>query len=172
LGGRATDSHIDNKEPRRLSSEGPYEEQCKTFEEAGFPYRKMAFGGMPPDLMEKAGATFYEDLNKVPEYVALTYPLPTNEWYYKRLMEAAVWGSPKDGGMWVLEKPSREQLQVLIDGGYEFWNYDSEDKYHGLLEKAGAKFYEDPEDARHIIDPLKSWWTRPQCQRRGETWSS
>lgn len=142
----------------------PTKEQCNVFKEAGFPYKKGALGAMPPDLMKKAGATFYEDLNKVPEYVALTYSLPSDEWHYKKIMETAIWGSPKTGGMWVLEKPSREQLQVLIDGGYEFWNYDSEDKYHGLLEKAGAKFYENPEDALRIIDPLNPGGRDPKIK--------
>jgi hypothetical protein len=56
----------------------PTEEQCKVFEDAGFPYRKMGLGAMPPDLMKTAGA-YYEDMNKVPEYVPLTYSLPSDE---------------------------------------------------------------------------------------------
>ena len=56
---------------------------------------------------------------------------------------------------------------MLIDGGYEFWSYDGEDKYHALLETAGAKFFEDPEDAMHVIDPLSRGGRDPKIKDGG-----
>lgn len=132
----------------------PTKEQCKMFEDAGVDYRSMAYGAMPKDLMEKAGATRHEDINKVPEFWDLILSRPSDEWNYKRYMDSAILGHPMTGGIWVLEKPSWEQIQALKAGGYDFWNYDVGDKYHGLLESVGAKFYEDPEEVRHIIETV------------------
>ena len=132
----------------------PTKEQCKLFEDAGINYRMRALGVMPQDLMEKAGATYHDNINIVPEFVGLTFSQPSNEWFYKRCMETAILGHPMTGGIWVLEKPSWEQIQELKERGYDFLNYDINDKYHGLLESVGAKFFEDPEEVRHIIDTV------------------
>jgi hypothetical protein len=132
----------------------PTKEQRKIFEDAGVDYRLRALGGIPKDLMEKAGATYHTDISKVPEFVGLTFSRPSDEWNYKRYMDSAILGHPNTGGIWVLEKPSWEQIEALKEGGYEFWNYDINDKYHSLLESVGAKFYEDPEEVRHIIDTV------------------
>jgi hypothetical protein len=161
--GRGRDEESEDEPPILLSTisnmggyvlRNPTKEQCKIFKDAGFPYRLMALGGMPPDLMKKAGATFHKDVNKSLEYMGLIFSLPSDEWNYQRHMNTAILGHPMTGGIWVLEKPSRQQIEALKDGGYDFWSYDMDDQYHGLLEKVGAKFYEDPEEVRHIIDTV------------------
>ena len=54
----------------------------------------------------------------------------------------------------MLEKLNWEQIQGLMEGGYEFWNYDIDDEYHRILENVGVKFYKDLEEVRHIIDTV------------------
>jgi len=125
----------------------PTPSQLQVFYNAGIPIHERPLGA-DPDLMQRAGATHYPDFNVVPEYVSTLFAPPTRA----DLMKRGVFGWPKKGGVWALIRPTLEQFEALERGGYDFRTYDSEDRYHGLLETVGARFYANPEDVKAEVE--------------------
>ena len=127
----------------------PTEEQIQVFRDAEYPYAKLAFCA-DSDLLEKAGATYHTDMNKVSEFAVIVLAGPSK----KESRKSSVFGWPKTGGVWALISPSEEQIQRLESLGYPFREYDVDDQYHGLLEMAGAVFHENPEDVRDEVESV------------------
>lgn len=127
----------------------PTTAQLDLFRAANFPIEERALVA-DPEIMEKAGATLHPDLNIVPEVVSIYFARPTED----QLAKQSRFGWPMTGGVWALIDPTREQYEALKKGGYDFWNYDSEDRYHGLLESVGAKWYANPEEVKDEVEKV------------------
>lgn len=100
--------------------------------------------------MEKVGATLHPDINVVPEVVSVLFAPPTDE----ERVGGNVFGWPMTGGVWALIGVTMEQIVKLRDLDYDFGTYDIEDKWHGLLEQVGAKFFENPEDVKDEVEKI------------------
>jgi hypothetical protein len=111
------------------------------FQDAEFPIEERCLL-VDPDNMRTAGATLLHDLSFVPDAVSMLFASPTESQLEKKI----VFRWSKTGVVWALVGSNPEQYQALKEGGYDFQNYNTEDRCHGLLEDVGARFYENPED--------------------------
>jgi hypothetical protein len=134
----------------------PTAEQLQVFREANFDINERRFAANP-DLMAQAGATRHPDINHVPEVLSLLFAPKLD----KERVGDNIFGWPMTGGVWALLNPTWEQIEELKRGGYDFGVYDGEDRWHGLLESVGAKWFADPEEVRHEVDKV-SPGSRPQ----------
>lgn len=125
----------------------PSEAQLEAFKEAGQDVNRMRFWA-DEKTMEKVGATLHPDINVVPEVVSVLFAPPTDD----ERVGGNVVGWPKTGGVWALIGVTMEQIVKLRELGYDFGTYDSEDKWHVLLEQVGAKFYKNPEDIKDEVE--------------------
>ena len=105
------------------------------------------------DLMRRAGATFYPDMNICPEAVALFRSRKTPEGPQEpgQSEHSSKFGSllswPSSGGVWVLSNPSAAQWDFVESEGRKTEGGDGgEDEHAKTLERAGATFFADPAD--------------------------
>ena len=140
----------------------PTKKQIQVFRDADYPYAKMALCA-DSGLLERAGAVYYPDMNKVSEFAIIILAGMSR----KQRRQMSIFGWPKTGGVWAVISPTEEQFQRLEDLGYPFDVYDQGDEYHGLLKKVGAVFHKNPEDVAAEVEKVSPGFVLMRTGERG-----